>query len=146
MIHLPIADSYNVFALGTSAAICALHTIIAIIIWIRIFQYYFLEPDVKYSGFDNVMFVLAGCAFTLSSIMHLFIILGRAEYISWELWAGARIVVDLGSMFIAIYAAYRITDEKYKVLIPSFLVLVSIVSGITFLYIYLGDFPWSTRF
>jgi hypothetical protein len=135
-MDLWVANPLNLLAASFAFANFVVNSVVALVIWGRIYQHRLSEISQHEDKLNDRMFLLAGIGFTLLAVMYLSIALGRAGDISTEMWALSRIAADIGTLCVAAYGAYRMTVDRYRFTIPLFLLVLSTVLAGFFVWLH----------
>lgn len=129
-MNLPFIDSpLNMLAAYSAFANFVLNSIVAGVIWWRIWQHRVAEVSNHDDRLNDLMFKLAGAGFSILAVMYLSIALGRSGDIDRHTWALSRIAADIGTLCVAAYGSYRMTADRYRYTVPSVLVALSLISA-----------------
>lgn len=126
----------NMIAAGTAAANCALHSLVAGLIWWRIMTQKVSVIITNEDKWNNAIFILAGAVFTLFAVTYFMIALGMARLISWETWTIGRITADTASLLIALYGSYLVTRGKFHLSAP--FVLLAFIVGASTMFVWIA--------
>ena len=134
-MNLWINHTLNTIASFSAFANFVVNSVVAFIIWWHIYKNRIDEVSRRHDSFDDKMFALAGCGFTLLAITYLSIALARAGDISLTAWTASKIFADSGMLCVALYGAYQLTVDRYRFTVPIILLSIACLSSAVFVWV-----------